>query len=66
MAVAGGVIIFFLVFLLPRLKTLLSSLGGKMPKSTSILINFSEFALSVYGLVTLAAVVFGIIVMVNG
>ena len=51
-AVAGGVVLFFLTFLLPRLKVLLTSLGGKMPASTSILIGFSNFALSFYGLVT--------------
>jgi type II secretory pathway component PulF len=55
-AVAGGVILFFLTFLLPRLKVLLTSLGGKMPASTSILIGFSNFALSLYGVVTLLLV----------
>jgi general secretion pathway protein F len=60
-AVAGGVILFFLVFLLPRLKTLLTSLRGKMPASTTLLINFSEFALSIYGLATLILLVIGIV-----
>jgi type II secretory pathway component PulF len=32
-------ILFFLFFLLPRLQTLLHSLGGKMPLSTQILIG---------------------------
>jgi general secretion pathway protein F len=59
--VAGGVILFFLVFLLPRLKTLLTSLGGKMPGSTSLLISLSEFALSVYGVATLIMIVIGLI-----
>jgi type II secretory pathway component PulF len=59
--VAGGVILFFLVFLLPRLKTLLSSLGGKMPTSTSLLISLSEFTLSIYGLATLIIVVLALI-----
>jgi general secretion pathway protein F len=58
--VAGGVILFFLVFLLPRLKTLLTSLGGKMPASTSLLISVSEFALSIYGVATLAIIVLGL------
>jgi type II secretory pathway component PulF len=58
--VAGGVILFFLVFLLPRLKTLLTSLGGKMPASTSLLIHFSEFALSIYGVATVIAVIVGV------
>lgn len=61
MFVAGGVILFFLVFLLPRLKTLLTSLHGKMPTSTTLLINFSEFALSIYGLATLVLIAMGII-----
>ena len=59
--VAGGVILFFLVFLLPRLKTLLTSLGGKMPASTSMLIGFSEFALSIYGLATLVLLIIGVV-----
>ena len=59
--VAGGVIIFFLVFLLPRLKTLLTSLGGKMPASTSLLIHLSEFALSIYGVATLVLIVLGLV-----
>ena len=59
-AVAFGVIIFFLVFLLPRLKTLLTSLGGKMPFSTQLLINFSEFALSFWGLALIIAAVVGL------
>lgn len=46
--VAGGVILFFLFFLLPRLQGLLTSLGGKMPTSTKILIGLSDFALA-YG-----------------
>lgn len=58
-AVAGGVILFFLLFLLPRLKTLLTSLGGKMPASTTLLINLSEFALSIYGVAAIIAVVAG-------
>jgi type II secretory pathway component PulF len=60
-AVAFGVILFFITFLLPRLKTLLTSLGGKMPTSTSLLISMSEFATSIYGIAVLVAVVIGII-----
>ncbi len=59
--VAGGVILFFLLFLLPRLKTLLGSLGGKMPASTTLLINLSNFALSIYGVATAIALVVGLI-----
>jgi general secretion pathway protein F len=56
MFVAGGVIIFFMVFLLPRLQTLLKSLGGELPTSTRILLGFSEFGLK-YGIFVLVAVV---------
>jgi type II secretory pathway component PulF len=58
--VAGGVILFFLFFLLPRLQTLLTSLGGKMPTSTKLLIGLSEFAIH-YGIFVLIAAVFGAI-----
>jgi general secretion pathway protein F len=58
--VACGVILFFLTFLLPRLKTLLTSLGGTMPVSTQLLINVSNFALSIYGVGTLAVVIIGL------
>ncbi len=54
--VAGGVIVFFLWFLLPRLQALLGSLGGKMPTSTKILIAVSEFALH-YGIVVVIGLV---------
>ncbi|MGH7996306.1 MAG: type II secretion system F family protein [Opitutaceae bacterium] len=47
--VAAGVILFFLFFLLPRLQTLLTSLGGEMPISTRILIGGSTFMLH-YGI----------------
>ncbi len=60
-AVAGGVILFFLLFLLPRLKTLLTSLGGKMPASTSLLINLSNFALSPWGILTVIGLVVAIV-----
>lgn len=58
--VAGGVIIFFLTFLLPRLQSLLGSLGGKMPVSTKILIAMSEFAIH-YGLLVVIGLVFAAI-----
>jgi general secretion pathway protein F len=47
--VASAVILFFLFFLLPRLQTLLTSLGGTLPLSTRILVGFSNFALH-YGI----------------
>lgn len=56
--VAGGVILFFLFFLLPRLQTLLTSLGGKMPTSTKLLIGLSEFAIH-YGVFVVLAALFG-------
>jgi type II secretory pathway component PulF len=41
--IAIGVVIFFVLYLLPRLQTLLTSLGGKLPLSTKLLINFADF-----------------------
>lgn len=57
---AGGVILFFLFFLLPRLKGLLSSLGGELPWATKLLVNSSEFLLR-YGIIGLVAVIAGAI-----
>lgn len=54
--VAFGVILFFLFFLMPRLEGLLTSLGGKLPLATQILVNLSNFALN-YGLFIVIGVV---------
>lgn len=53
---ATGVILFFLFFLLPRLQTLLNSLGGKLPWATQLLVSGSEFLIR-YGLFGIIAVV---------
>ncbi len=58
MVVASGVILFFLFFLLPRLQTLLSSLGGELPTSTKLLVGLSYFALH-YGIFVIGAAIFG-------
>ncbi|HEX3728198.1 MAG TPA: type II secretion system F family protein [Opitutaceae bacterium] len=55
--IAGGVILFFLFFLLPRLQSLFDSLHGKMPQSTVILIAISNFCLH-YGIFIIAALIF--------
>ncbi|MBK9990271.1 MAG: type II secretion system F family protein [Verrucomicrobia bacterium] len=60
LCVSGGVIIFILLFLMPRLETLLHSLGGKLPLSTQLLVGFSGFAMR-YGLILIGAAVFGAI-----
>jgi len=59
MVVAGGVIIFFMVFLLPRLQQLLKSLGGELPTSTRLLLGFSDFGLK-YGIFVIVALIVGI------
>lgn len=56
--VACCVILFFLFFLLPRLQTLLNSLGGKLPTSTQILVGLSNFSLH-YGVFVVGGVIFG-------
>ncbi|HTZ20465.1 MAG TPA: type II secretion system F family protein [Opitutaceae bacterium] len=57
MFVAGGVILFFLFYLLPKLQSLLTSLQGKLPVSTQLLIGLSSFALH-YGIFVLIAAAF--------
>lgn len=54
--VAIGVILFFIFFLLPRLQTLLNSLGGKLPWATRLLVGLSDFVIH-YGLFALIAAV---------
>jgi len=54
--VALVVILVFLFFLLPRIQSLLTSLGEKLPFSTRLLIGFSEFMIS-YGLLFVIAFV---------
>jgi len=44
--VAVGVILLFLFFLLPRIQTLLTSLGGKLPLATRLLIGLSELMIT--------------------
>jgi type II secretory pathway component PulF len=41
--VAMGVVLVFLFFLLPRIQMLLTSLGGRLPLTTRLLVGLSEF-----------------------
>ena len=54
--VAVGVVIFFVLFLLPRLQTLLNSLGGKLPLSTKMLMWFAEVFVVVGPIMVVAAI----------
>lgn len=56
--VAIGVILFFIFFLMPRLQTLLGSLGGKLPLPTRVLVELSHFLIN-YGVLVLIAAVLG-------
>jgi len=58
--VAGMVILFFLFFLLPRLQTLLTSLGGELPLSTRLLVGIAGFGLH-YGVFIVLGVIFGVV-----
>ena len=58
--VAVGVVIFFVLFLLPRLQTLLNSLGGKLPLSTKMLMWFAEVFV-VVGPIMVVAVIAAVI-----
>jgi general secretion pathway protein F len=49
---AFGVILFFVFFLLPRLQGLLTSLGGKLPMSTQIVVGGAQFMVR-YGVILL-------------
>jgi len=60
LVVSGGVIVFILLFLMPRMESLLNSLGGKLPLSTRILVGLSGFAMH-YGLIIFGVVVFAAI-----
>ncbi|MBI2517675.1 MAG: type II secretion system F family protein [Opitutae bacterium] len=50
--VAFGVILFFVLFLLPRLQSLLASLGGELPLATRMLVGGARFSVR-YGLILL-------------
>jgi len=56
------VILFFLFFLLPRLQTLMQSLGGKMPLSTRVLIGLANFTLH-YGIFVALAAAVGLVML---
>ncbi len=58
LVVAFGVVLFFLFFLLPKLQGLFTSLGGKLPFSTQLLIGLADFALK-YGIFVAGAAIFG-------
>ena len=60
MAVAGGLVLFFLFFLLPRLQALFTSLHGELPLSTKLLVGGSNFALH-YGIFLIIGAVLGAI-----
>lgn len=53
-AVAFGVIVFFIVVLLPKIESLLTALGGKLPLATRLLIELSHFFIS-YGVFAVLA-----------
>lgn len=58
MVVAGGVVLFFMFFLLPKLQNLLKSLGGELPTSTRLLLGMSDFGLK-YGVFVIVGLIFG-------
>lgn len=60
--VAFGVILFFVLFLMPRLQTLLTSLGSKLPLSTQLLVSSAQLLLR-YGIILLPLAVFGVLML---
>ena len=61
--VAVAVILMFLFFLLPRIQTLLTSLGGKLPLATRMLIGLSELMIT-WGPVLAIGLAFGSVAIV--
>jgi len=53
--VAFGVVLFFLLFLLPKVENILTSLGGDMPLLARILVGGSDFALKAGPFLAVAA-----------
>ena len=54
---AMGVILFFIIFLIPRLQGMLSSLGSKLPVATQLLVTSSQLVMR-YGIIILPLAVF--------
>jgi len=54
LAIAGGVIILMLLFVVPQFEAMFADLGGKLPPATLFILGLSRFVRS-YGLVVLAA-----------
>ncbi len=59
---AFGVILFFVFFLLPKLQSLLASLGGKLPVSTQIVVTGAQFMVR-YGVFLVPIIVIGAIAL---
>jgi len=58
--VAFGVVLFLLFFLIPRMQTLFSALGGNLPFATRLLVGMADFALH-YGILVIGFVAFVVI-----
>ncbi len=54
---SAGVVAFFILFLLPRLQTMLASLGGKLPLSTRLLVGGADALVIAFPFVLAAAVI---------
>ena len=62
--VAVAVVLVFLFFLLPRIQSLLTSLGERLPLSTRLMIDLSEFMIS-YGIFFVGAIVAGVVAVLT-
>lgn len=54
---SAGVVAFFILFLLPRLQTMLTSLGGKLPLSTRLLVGGADALVVGFPFMLAAAVI---------
>lgn len=60
--VAFGVILFFVLFLMPRLQSLLNSLGSNLPLSTQLLVGSAELLLR-YGVILLPLALLAVLLL---
>ena len=58
--VAFGVVLFLLFFMIPRMQTLFSALGGKLPAPTRLLVGMTDFVLH-YGILVAGVIIFVVV-----
>lgn len=60
--VASGVLIFLMTFFIPKFSAIFDQFGSKLPMLTQVIVAISNWMLSIYGVLTAAALVAGVVV----